>query len=382
MASKILYIQYTNPAAYPPLEHSSRILAQDGWEVLFLGTGALGAADALCFPPHPNITVQQMPFCPPGWQQKLHYLRFCFWVLFWALRWRPHWVYASDLLACPIAILLSFLPGVRVIYHEHDSPATAADSLFLHLCMLARKGVAHRAQMCVLPNQQRAERFAEHTNCGRVICVWNCPLIEEAVQPQSQKNPHQLTIYFHGNISQDLLPVSILQALATLAGRVQLRVIGYVTIGQQEYLTYLNQEAKSLGIQDYVQFMGALPRHELWQLIGECDVGLALMPTNNSNPNLRFLTGASNKVFDYLACGLALLVSDLPDWKQMYVEPGYGLACNPNDPASIADALRWYLDHQAEMQEMGDRGRQRILTEWNYETQFKPVKDYMSKALF
>jgi glycosyltransferase involved in cell wall biosynthesis len=105
------------------------------------------------------------------------------------------------------------------------------------------------------------------------------------------------------------------------------------------------------------------------------------MPTNNSNPNLRFLTGASNKVFDYLACGLALLVSDLPDWKQMYVEPGYGLACNPNDPASIAAALRWYLDHPVEMREMGDRGRQRILTEWNYETQFKPVKNYMSKAL-
>lgn len=38
--NRILYIQYTNPAGYPPLEHSSRILAQADWEVLFLGTGA------------------------------------------------------------------------------------------------------------------------------------------------------------------------------------------------------------------------------------------------------------------------------------------------------------------------------------------------------
>jgi len=29
LLKRILYIQYTNPAGYPPLEHSSRILAGD-----------------------------------------------------------------------------------------------------------------------------------------------------------------------------------------------------------------------------------------------------------------------------------------------------------------------------------------------------------------
>jgi hypothetical protein len=33
---KTLYLQYTNPAGYPPLEPSSRILANEGWQVLFL----------------------------------------------------------------------------------------------------------------------------------------------------------------------------------------------------------------------------------------------------------------------------------------------------------------------------------------------------------
>jgi hypothetical protein len=37
LENKILYLQYTNPAAYPPLEHNSRILANEGWQVLFLG---------------------------------------------------------------------------------------------------------------------------------------------------------------------------------------------------------------------------------------------------------------------------------------------------------------------------------------------------------
>jgi len=106
---RILYIQYTNPAGYPPLEHSSRILADDGWQVLFLGTGALGAS-ALCFPPHPNIRVHCLDFHPPGWRQKLHYFYFCAWVLGWILRWRPSWIYASDPLVCPAAVALCTLP--------------------------------------------------------------------------------------------------------------------------------------------------------------------------------------------------------------------------------------------------------------------------------
>ena len=381
--SRVLYIQYTNPAIYPPLEHSSRILAEDEWEILFLGTGAQGTADALCFPPHPNITVRQMPFCPAGWRQKLHYVQFGLWVIIWSLCWRSQWVYASDFLACPIAMLLSFLPGVRVIYHEHDSPATAVDSLFLRLCMLARKCLAHRADMCILPNQERAECFvSDMGNSNKVFCVWNCPAQEEVSPPRPPYNDDNLWILYHGSIVPARIPLTVLSALATLPKIFKLRVIGYETIGHSGYVQQLQEMAFQLGIGERVELITAVPRNELLGWCKTCDIGLAFMPGNSNDINLKHMMGASNKAFDYLACGLALLVSDLPDWKQMYVEPGYGLACHPDAPASIAAALRWYLDHPAEMREMGDRGRQRILTEWNYETQFQPVKHYMSKAFF
>ena len=51
------------------------------------------------------------------------------------------------------------------------------------------------------------------------------------------------------------------------------------------------------------------------------------------------MAGASNKPFDYMAAGLALLVSDQPDWRAMFVEPGYARACDPTDPSSIATSL-------------------------------------------
>jgi glycosyltransferase involved in cell wall biosynthesis len=92
------------------------------------------------------------------------------------------------------------------------------------------------------------------------------------------------------------------------------------------------------------------------------------------------MTGASNKPFDYLACGLALLVSDLPEWRALYVDNGYAVAVDPDNAHSIAAALNWLRMHPAEMRAMGERGRQRVFDEWNYETQFAPVLKHLRES--
>ena len=97
------------------------------------------------------------------------------------------------------------------------------------------------------------------------------------------------------------------------------------------------------------------------------------MPLQATDSNEGNMTGASNKAFDYLASGLPLLVSDLPDWRATYVEPGYGLPCNPRDAQSIAQAIRRFLDDPNLAHAMGEGGRQRILAEWNYEASFQAV---------
>src|SRR5687768_7742143 len=145
---RILYLQYTNPAAYPPLQHSSRILANSNFHVIVLGTEVAGLS-ALRFTEHERITVKLLPSTAVGWRQKLHYFRFTVWALLWTLRWRPDWIYASDLLACPGALLISFVPGVRVIYHEHDSPSPSNQSLFQQIARYARSKLARRAEFCI-----------------------------------------------------------------------------------------------------------------------------------------------------------------------------------------------------------------------------------------
>jgi glycosyltransferase involved in cell wall biosynthesis len=178
-------------------------------------------------------------------------------------------------------------------------------------------------------------------------------------------------VVYHGSLNAARLPPTVLYALAQLPPSVTLSVVGYETVGHVGYMATLRDQAQALGLLARIEFVGVLPqRTELLSRCRQGDVGLAFMPRHTTDFNEQHMTGASNKPFDYLACGLALLVADRPDWRTMFVEPGYGLACDPEDAASIATTLRWFLEHPVEMWAMGERGRQRIATEWHYERQF------------
>ncbi len=376
---RIAYIQYTNPAGYPSLEHSSHLLTDSGWKVLFLGTGVDGV-ESLRFPSHPNITVRQLSTCRPGLRQKLHYGWFIFWTSFWTLGSGCSWVYASDPLACPAALLLSFAPWIRVIYHEHDSPtlnspASANLSRFMRFILWTRRTLARRAALCVLPNEARGKQFTKDT--GRetgVVCIWNCPTKNEVGPLRSSLNGSDVWVLYHGSLVPSRLPKTVFEALATLPQHVKLRAVGYETAGHKGYVEELRALAATLGIAHRVEFTGTVPtRAELFDRCRQADIGLAFMPKASHDINEQSMTGASNKPFDYLACGLALLVSDLPDWRGLYVDNGHALPVNPEDASTIAAALRWLLEHPTELRTMGERGRQRILSEWNYENQFSPV---------
>ncbi len=243
---------------------------------------------------------------------------------------------------------------------------------------LTRSGAA----FCIVPNQRRGANMAAELKTDKPIhCIWNCPSSTEVTVSSNTAVNEPLWIYYHGSINESRLPPTVIEAIALLGSGVRLKVTGYETIGSPAYVSRLRNIAHDLGVNHLVQFEGAVPRgDELWKRAQQCHIGLALVRSMNADSNLLNLVGASNKPFDYMACGLAMLVAELPEWIATYVEPGYGLACDPESPESIASAFNWFLEHPEERATMGARGKQRIREEWNYERQFESVRSILEVA--
>src|SRR5688500_19841725 len=99
---RVLYIQYTDPAGYPPLEHSAHVLANAGWQVLFVAIDAYGTRN-LSMRPHERITTVRVGGRSGGSGGLLKYARFAARTARHAQRFRPGWIYASDSLSAPAA---------------------------------------------------------------------------------------------------------------------------------------------------------------------------------------------------------------------------------------------------------------------------------------
>jgi glycosyltransferase involved in cell wall biosynthesis len=367
---RIVYIQYTNPAAYPPLTHSSAILAERGWEVLFLGITALGAA-AFTLPVHRGIRARRLGGTSGGSLSSIKYATFAVRALAAAKQFRADWCYASDAFSAPIALALKTLSRVRVLYHEHDVPALPTGPRH-DAILVARDRLARSADIVVAPAAPRLALIPAGSTARFV--VWNCPRKSEIVPEPARVDDGKFRVVYAGSLSRDRLTPQFIDALTLLPGLVELHVFAYETQGHQGYRNELADRARSVGVAGrFFQHDVITTRSKLLSRLSNCDVGIATVTPQTSDKNLQTLAGASNKAFEYLSAGIPLLVNSEREWQELFVEPGYAASCEPTDAPSIAAAIRILFDNRERARTMGAAGQQRIREDWNYEAQFEPV---------
>ncbi len=368
MMNRILSVQFTDPSGYPPIEHMAQLLAEHGWLVTLLGTGSFGE-NIIEMPRDPRITIQKLPAVRDRWRQKVQYLEFLYRGLQVSRKLRPQWIYASDPLSAPLALLLARFMNARVVYHEHDAPNLAdGTSWLMKIAVGCRNRLAQVAKICVIPQADRLRLFlAETGRKGPTYCVWNCPRAGEVQEDLPRQKP-ELVVYYHGSINRSRLPPQVVEAACRFKGAVQIWIAGYETAGSQGYVEEMLSLACKNRAPSAVKWLGTIPlRRDLLKTAAQADVGISLMPMSSDDVNMTYMVGASNKPFDYMASGLPLLVSDLPAWTSLFVTTGFARACRPQDVDSIESELRWFLEHPRERQAMSERCREQIRTSWNYE---------------
>lgn len=348
-------------------------MAGAGWDVLFVGIEARGVSE-MKLRHHERIRTLKVAGPSGGTWGAVKYARYAMQTMAIARHFKPTWCYASDLLSAPAALLVKRLTGARVVYHEHDAPgrggrlATAALSV--------RDRLAQGADIVVVPSEERRPLLPAHA-AEKALVAWNCPLREEVRDHTGASAGASVRMVYAGSLSPDRLPFAFVDVLAVLPSCVSLEIYGYGTIGHAAYPDALRARAQEQGLAGRVTFHGTLAHEALLGALARCDIGIATVDPTVTDANLGAMVGASNKSFDYMACGLPFIVCAEPKWRSTFVEPGYAVACAPGDAASIYAAVQPLLD-AATRARMGKSAQGRIAADWNYETMFAPVLAAMS----
>lgn len=302
-------------------------------------------------------------------------------VLWKALRSGAMIVHFHDPELIPIGFVLK-AAGCRIIYDVHeDLPRQIGSKEWLppyvrkpaSVLSEAAEWLAGRAfDGIVAATPDIANRFPKH----KTLVVQNFPIADELLatgaKPYAER-PRVIT--YIGGISRERGAVEMIDAMEYLKeanpsqqSQTHLELAGPFFVGGFE------QDLAARPGWSKARYLGVLDRDGVRDAMSRGRVGLVLL-----HPTASYLRSYPVKLFEYMAAGIPVIASDFPLWRSIVEEAGAGLLVDPRSPRKVAEAIEWILENEAEAEAMGRRGREAVLTRYNWAVEERKLLEFYDR---
>jgi glycosyltransferase involved in cell wall biosynthesis len=285
--------------------------------------------------------------------------------------------HGHDLTALSAAIDAQTRNGGQVVYDSHEiyleSGANVHRPGWVRRWLVRKEArwIARCAAL-VTVNQPLAEELGRRYHPSRTVVVHNAPARWDppAERPDLIRSvtgipPGEPIALYHGGFSLH----RGLEELAAAILEPGLERVHAVYLGYGGQRKMLDRMAADPTYGGRVHVIDAVPPDELLPWVASADV--AVMPIQPSTLNHRLST--PNKLFEGLAAGLPVAVSDFPAMREIVLDDPdapLGAVCRPDDPADVARAIRSIIDlSPAEYADLRRRCLRAAHERWNWETE-------------
>lgn len=122
-----------------------------------------------------------------------------------------------------------------------------------------------------------------------------------------------------------------------------------------------------------VEFINGFARSEMEKIMSRATISNTLRDFMGRDGSYGVI-----KIFESMEQALPVLLSDVPLYRHIVEKYKCGLCVDPNDSVAIAEAIKYLVEHKEEAYEMGQRGREAVLKEYNWQRQAEKYIDVIS----
>lgn len=279
-------------------------------------------------------------------------------------------------------------PKARLIYdvHENYNDAIISDEKnwipgwlkpgLAWLIDTLEKPLSRFCDLVIAAGPDIEARFRKH----RTISIRNfapTEIIDKVLmnkRPQG-KNLSKYRIVYTGSITKTRGMIEILRALEIVNKKHPTELLA---TGIYQDADYQQQVESEPGYRSMI-YLGYLPRYEevVAQAVRADMAAICFHP----DPNLDTAVERSNKLFEYMAMGLPLVVSNMPAWAELVNRHRCGVVVDPLDPQDIARGIMQLIENPEERKAMGARGRQAVKECYSWETEGKRLVEAYQKLM-
>lgn len=282
-----------------------------------------------------------------------------------AMRQRADVYHLQDPELIPAGLLLK-ARGKRVLYDvREDVPADLLDKHYLPRWI--RPAIAWAADVAetiagrafdgiVAVTPHIRDRFSRQNS----VLVQNFPVLDEALPPSLPYAQRAPLVIYVGSIS----PVRGIPELVGAMGLLPKNMEARLAIGGEFVPASMEQQVSAIPGWERTQYLGWQEREGLLDLLSRARVGaIPLLHTANHAESQPI------KLFEYMLSGLPVVAFYLPRTTEIIEESGCGIVVEARNTRKLAEAIQWLLEHPAEAEAMGKRGREAVLKSYNWNTQ-------------
>lgn len=314
----ILAAVYSYPEAYPPtinaIENLSTVFdkiiivcrnfSRNKWEfkgnVKVYNTGS-------------NIHIEESYFKHKLWKI-FSFLLFTFKIYTIIKKEKPDLVIAYDAIPLlSVKICIKFLSIKPLIwYHNHDMIDGEKGSVFSvsRYAATNEKDFFSQIDIFSLPALERKQFFPMDKFQGSFFFIPNYPskiIYKNIVLPKH--NQSKITILYQGNIGEGRGLEEIINLIKELPS-IQNRELHFIIkgFGNPQYCAKIADDIVQKKLSHRIKILGFGPYSEILTIASESTIGLAIH--NRSSSVAKTLGTASNKIYEYAACGLPIIYFD------------------------------------------------------------------------
>lgn len=284
---------------------------------------------------------------------------------------KPDIIHANDLNALIPAYFAAKKIKCKIIYDSHEicTENIGLSSFKKTLLKVIERVIIKRVDLVVCVSNAAAEYIAQIYNMPKPLVVTNCTnkqLIDESIVKSDKFEVLNHGQFYEGRGYELMVDAAKLTCNDNIC---------YVLRGYGKLETKLRQSVIDNNLSN-VKFAPPVKTRELITYAKKSSIGLAItLPIN-----LNFKVSVSNKIFEYLAAGLPVIMSDIPEHRYLNEKYNFGIVLKENSPEALNEAVE-ILYNNKELYDMYAKNAQTTANELNWETEFKKLVDFELKLV-
>ncbi|HEY6421110.1 MAG TPA: glycosyltransferase [Candidatus Binataceae bacterium] len=286
----------------------------------------------------------------------------------------PAVVYTYDTRGFVAGLAAQRAADFALVFHWHDLFDIDQLARFSPQRWIEKQGTARgpRADLVVADDPQRIQHYLSESGDSRpAVLLPNYPSREQFPRPADfdalleRRFGNREILYTGGIGGEGNATGSLIRACAMLPPDCRLTLYGP---SPDETLGELRGLAQSLSLGTRVRYGGRIPWSELIARTGEATVGAVTFRPVNFNYSA--MGSATNKLYEYAARGLPVVVPDTPSFRAALGGELWAEFVDIDNPASVARGLRGFLDDRDRYASAGRAARRAFEECFNFECVF------------